>query len=140
MVDRVLQYAGIESGFNTAARVPRAPMEIIEERTIGPSLGAENIERGFQSTLYGFAVIALFMIFYYRVFGLISVVALTANLMLLVALLSLLQATLTLPGIAAIALTLRRRPGLKSQDAARQGAFAKAILAQQAPPIEPPAA
>ena len=83
-----------------------APMEIIEERTIGPSLGAENIERGFKSTLYGFAAIAVFMILYYRVFGLISVIALTVNLMLLVALLSLLQATLTLPGIAAIALTL----------------------------------
>ncbi len=83
-----------------------APMEIIEERTIGPSLGAENIERGFRSTLYGFAAIAIFMIVYYRVFGLISVAALTVNLMLLLALLSLLQATLTLPGIAAIALTL----------------------------------
>lgn len=83
-----------------------APMEIIEERTIGPSLGAENIERGFKSTLYGFAAIAAFMILYYRVFGLISVAALTVNLMLLIALLSLLQATLTLPGIAAIALTL----------------------------------
>ncbi len=83
-----------------------APMEIIEERTIGPSLGAENIERGFTSTLYGFAAIAAFMIIYYRVFGLISVAALTVNLMLLIALLSLLQATLTLPGIAAIALTL----------------------------------
>ncbi|MFN9185438.1 MAG: protein translocase subunit SecD [Betaproteobacteria bacterium] len=83
-----------------------APMEIIEERTIGPSLGAENIERGFKSTLYGFLAIAVFMVVYYRVFGLISAVALTANVMLLVALLSMLQATLTLPGIAAIALTL----------------------------------
>jgi preprotein translocase subunit SecD len=83
-----------------------APMEIIEERTIGPSLGAENIRRGLHSTMYGFAAISLFMILYYRVFGLISVVALSANLMLLVALLSMLQATLTLPGIAAIALTL----------------------------------
>jgi preprotein translocase subunit SecD len=83
-----------------------APMEIIEERTIGPSLGRENIERGFRSTLIGFAAIAAFMIFYYHVFGLISVIALSANVMLLVALLSLLQATLTLPGIAAIALTL----------------------------------
>jgi preprotein translocase subunit SecD len=83
-----------------------APMEIIEERTIGPSLGAENIERGLHSTMYGFAAISLFMILYYRVFGLISVAALSANLMLLVALLSMLQATLTLPGIAAIALTL----------------------------------
>ena len=83
-----------------------APMEIIEERTIGPSLGRENIERGFRSTLYGFAAIAFFMILYYRVFGMISVVSLSVNVMLLVALLSLLQATLTLPGIAAIALTL----------------------------------
>ena len=83
-----------------------APMEIIEERTIGPSLGKENIERGFRSTLYGFTAIAVFMIAYYRVFGLISVVSLSVNVMLLIALLSLLQATLTLPGIAAIALTL----------------------------------
>jgi preprotein translocase subunit SecD len=83
-----------------------APMEIIEERTIGPSLGAENIERGFKSTLYGFLAIAIFMIAYYRLFGLISAISLSANVMLLVALLSMLQATLTLPGIAAIALTL----------------------------------
>jgi preprotein translocase subunit SecD len=83
-----------------------APMEIIEERTIGPSLGKENIERGFRSTLYGFTAIAIFMVLYYRIFGLVSVLALTVNVMLLIALLSLLQATLTLPGIAAIALTL----------------------------------
>ncbi len=83
-----------------------APMEIIEERTIGPSLGAENIERGFKSTLYGFLAIAVFMALYYLMFGLISVVALSTNLLLLIALLSMLQATLTLPGIAAIALTL----------------------------------
>jgi preprotein translocase subunit SecD len=83
-----------------------APMEIIEERTVGPSLGAENIAKGFNSTLYGFAAIAVFMIGYYVVFGLISVVALAVNLLFLIALLSLLQATLTLPGIAAIALTL----------------------------------
>jgi preprotein translocase subunit SecD len=83
-----------------------APMEIIEERTIGPSLGKENIERGFRSTLYGFAAIAAFMIFYYRVFGVISVVALSVNVMLLIALLSMLQATMTLPGIAAVALAL----------------------------------
>ncbi len=83
-----------------------APMEIIEERTIGPSLGAENIERGFNSTLYGFAAIAVFMAIYYLMFGFISVVALSTNLLLLIALLSMLQATLTLPGIAAIALTL----------------------------------
>ncbi|EXI73938.1 MAG TPA: protein translocase subunit SecD [Candidatus Accumulibacter phosphatis] len=83
-----------------------APMEIIEERTIGPSLGAENISKGFHSTMWGFAAIAVFMIAYYRLFGLVSVLALAANLLFLVALLSLLQATLTLPGIAAIALTL----------------------------------
>jgi preprotein translocase subunit SecD len=83
-----------------------APMEIVEERTVGPSLGADNIKRGFDSTLIGFTAIAIFMIAYYNVFGVISVLALSANLMLLVALLSMLQATLTLPGIAAIALTL----------------------------------
>lgn len=83
-----------------------APMEIIEERTIGPSLGAENIQKGFNSTLYGFMVVALFMVGYYMLFGIISVTALTVNLLLLFALLSMLQATLTLPGIAAIALTL----------------------------------
>lgn len=83
-----------------------APMEIIEERTVGPSLGAANIEKGFYSTLWGFVVIVVFMCMYYRVFGFISSVALSANLLFLVALLSMLQATLTLPGIAAIALTL----------------------------------
>ena len=83
-----------------------APMDIIEERTIGPSLGAENIKKGFNSTLWGFAAIAVFMIGYYLLFGVISVVALASNVLLLIALLSLLQATLTLPGIAAIALTL----------------------------------
>ena len=83
-----------------------APMDIIEERTIGPSLGADNITKGFHSTLGGFAAIALFMILYYRLFGLVSVVALGSNLLFLIALLSLLQATLTLPGIAAIALAL----------------------------------
>ncbi len=83
-----------------------APMEIIEERSIGPSLGADNIRRGFLSTVYGFAAIAVFMILYYRLFGVISVVALASNLLFLIALLSMLQATLTLPGIAAIALAL----------------------------------
>ena len=83
-----------------------APMEIVEERTVGPSLGADNIERGFNSTLIGFAVIALFMSIYYQFFGLISVLALATNMFLLVALLSMMQATLTLPGIAGIALTL----------------------------------
>lgn len=83
-----------------------APMEIIEEKTIGPSLGAENIDKGFDSVLYGFAAIALFMCVYYGLFGVFSTVALAVNLLLLVALLSMLQATLTLPGMAAIALTL----------------------------------
>ena len=83
-----------------------APMEIVEERTIGPSLGAENIKKGVHSTLWGFAAVAVFMILYYRLFGVFSVLALTANLLFLIAILSALQATLTLPGIAAVALTL----------------------------------
>ncbi len=83
-----------------------APMEIVEERLIGPSLGAENIAKGFNSTLYGFLVIAVFMAVYYSLFGVVSVLALSLNLLLLFAMLSLLQATLTLPGIAAMALTL----------------------------------
>ena len=83
-----------------------APMEIIEERTVGPSLGAENIRIGFHSMWIGFGLIAGFMIAYYALFGLISILALSANLLFLVALLSMLQATLTLPGIAAIALAL----------------------------------
>jgi len=83
-----------------------APMEIIEERTIGPQLGAENIAKGFNSTLYGFAAIAVFMVIYYMLFGFFSVFALAVNLLLLISVLSLLQATLTLPGIAAIAFTL----------------------------------
>ncbi|MCL2657360.1 MAG: protein translocase subunit SecD [Betaproteobacteria bacterium] len=83
-----------------------APMEIVEERTIGPSLGAENISKGFHSTLWGFVAIAIFMMLYYMLFGVISVLALASNLLLLLAILSLLQATLTLPGIAAIAFTL----------------------------------
>lgn len=83
-----------------------APMEIVEERLIGPSLGEANISAGFKSTLYGFIVIAIFMAVYYQVFGLVSAASLVCNVMMLVALLSMLQATLTLPGIAAIALTL----------------------------------
>ncbi|PKO83047.1 MAG: protein translocase subunit SecD [Betaproteobacteria bacterium HGW-Betaproteobacteria-11] len=83
-----------------------APMEIIEERTIGPSLGADNIAKGFHSTLWGFTAIAVFMSLYYLVFGFVSILALSANLLFLIALLSLLQATLTLPGIAAVALAL----------------------------------
>ena len=83
-----------------------APMEIIEERTIGPSLGADNIAKGFHSVTWGFVVIVLFMMVYYHLFGVFSSIALTFNLLLLVAILSMLQATLTLPGIAAVALTL----------------------------------
>jgi preprotein translocase subunit SecD len=83
-----------------------ATMEIIEERTIGPQLGAENIKKGFNSTLYGFAAIAVFMIMYYMLFGAFSVMALAVNVLLLVAILSGMQATLTLPGMAAIALAL----------------------------------
>ncbi len=83
-----------------------APMEIVEERTVGPSLGADNISRGFNSTKIGFMLIAVFMVAYYLMFGTISVLALAANLLLLIALLSMLQATLTLPGMAGIALTL----------------------------------
>ncbi|AXE99509.1 protein translocase subunit SecD [Paraburkholderia hospita] len=83
-----------------------APMDIIEERTIGPSLGADNIKKGFHSVVWGFAAIAVFMIAYYMLFGLISMIALSVNLLLLIAILSMLQATLTLPGIAAIALAL----------------------------------
>ena len=83
-----------------------APMEIIEERTIGPTLGAENIAKGFNSVIAGFLVIVAFMGIYYALFGLISGIALAVNLLLLVAVLSMLQATLTLPGMAAMALAL----------------------------------
>ncbi len=83
-----------------------APMHIIEERTIGPSLGAANIKQGFDSTLYGFTAIAIFIILYYHLFGVFSTLGLSFNVLLLLAVLSMLQATLTLPGIAAIALTL----------------------------------
>jgi len=83
-----------------------APMEIIEERTVGPSLGAENIERGFNSTLYGFLIVSVFIMIYYSAIGIISVVALATNLLFLIGLLSILQATLTLPGMAGMALTV----------------------------------
>ena len=83
-----------------------APMEFIEERVVGPQLGAENISRGLHSTLWGFVAIAVFMIVYYHMFGVFSAIALAANVLFLLALLSMLQATLTLPGIAAIALAL----------------------------------
>ncbi|MHB1145177.1 MAG: protein translocase subunit SecD [Thiobacillus sp.] len=83
-----------------------APMQIVEERTVGPSMGAENIEKGFHSNIWGFMAVTLFMVIYYRIFGLFSSVALAINGFFLIALLSMLQATLTLPGMAAIALTL----------------------------------
>ena len=83
-----------------------APIEIIEERTVGPSLGQDNIKTGFQSVVIGFLLVLVFMAIYYRVFGMIANVALALNLILLVALLSILQATLTLPGIAGIVLTV----------------------------------
>ncbi len=83
-----------------------APMEIIEERTIGPSLGAENIAKGFDSVTWGFLAVTVFMCVYYMLFGVISSIALAVNLLLLVAVLSMLQATLTLPGMAAMALVL----------------------------------
>ena len=83
-----------------------APMEIIEERTIGPSLGADNISKGLHSVTWGFLAIAVFMMVYYHLFGVFSAISLSFNLLLLVAILSMLQATLTLPGIAAVALTL----------------------------------
>jgi len=84
----------------------RAPVEIIEERTVGPSLGKDNITQGFQSVMIGFSLVLIFMAIYYKAFGLIANVALTANLVFIVAILSLLQATLTLPGIAGIVLTV----------------------------------
>jgi len=83
-----------------------APMEIVEERTVGPSLGKDNIEKGFDSVLYGFIVLAVFICAYYMLMGIISTISLAVNLLLLIAILSMLQATLTLPGIAAVALTL----------------------------------
>ena len=83
-----------------------APVYIVEERTIGPSLGADNIEAGFKSVIIGFILVLIFMAFYYKVFGLVANIALTLNLILIVAVLSMLQATLTLPGIAGIVLTV----------------------------------
>jgi preprotein translocase subunit SecD len=83
-----------------------APVDIVEERTVGPSLGADNIKRGFQAAMMGLAMVAAFMVFYYRVFGVFAIVALTLNLLILVAGLSILQATLSMPGIAGIVLTM----------------------------------
>lgn len=84
----------------------RAPVEIVEERTVGPSLGKDNIEKGFNSVMIGFALVLIFMAVYYRTFGLFACAALTVNLVLIIAILSLIQATLTLPGIAGIVLTV----------------------------------
>jgi len=84
----------------------RAPMVIVEERTVGPSLGQENIDRGFLSVVVGFVLVLLFMAVYYKLFGLVANIALTLNLVLMVAILSIFQATLTLPGIAGIVLTV----------------------------------
>ena len=95
----------LPGGSITGAPKIRA-MQIIEERTVGPSMGEENIKRGVHSTLWGFAAISIMMIIYYMIFGGVSIFALAVNLLLLVALLSILQATLTLPGLAAIALAL----------------------------------
>jgi preprotein translocase subunit SecD len=83
-----------------------APMEIVEERTVGPSLGKDNIDKGFDSVLYGFVALSVFICAYYMLMGIISTISLAVNLLLLIAILSMLQATLTLPGIAAVALTL----------------------------------
>jgi preprotein translocase subunit SecD len=83
-----------------------APIDIVEERTVGPSLGKDNIQQGFNSVMIGFVAVLVFMALYYRVFGLVADLALALNLVLIVAILSMLQATLTLPGIAGIVLTV----------------------------------
>ena len=106
-----VQITGMGSAADDVALLLRAgslaaPMEIVEERTIGPSLGAENITKGIHSTVWGFVVVAVFMMIYYRLVGVFSTIALACNLLFLFAILSMLQATLTLPGIAAMALTL----------------------------------
>ena len=107
------QITGLDSGAEASelalllrAGALAAPIEIVEERTVGPSLGQDNIDKGFQSVMIGFAFVLVFMIIWYLVFGAVANLALAANLVLIVALLSLLQATLTLPGIAGIVLTV----------------------------------
>ena len=107
------QITGLDSGAEASelalllrAGALAAPIEIVEERTVGPSLGQDNIDKGFQSVMIGFAFVLVFMVIWYRVFGAVANIALAANLILIVALLSLLQATLTLPGIAGIVLTV----------------------------------
>ena len=108
-----VQITGMENAQNATdvALLLRAgslatPMEIVEESTVGPSMGKDNISRGIRSTIWGFMAIVVMMAIYYMGFGLVSVISLSVNLIFLVALLSIIQATLTLPGIAAIALTL----------------------------------
>ncbi len=112
-LSKKFQITGLDSGAEASelslllrAGALAAPIEIVEERTVGPSLGQDNIDQGFQSVMIGFSFVLVFMILWYRVFGAIANVALAANLILIVALLSLLQATLTLPGIAGIVLTV----------------------------------
>ena len=112
-LSKKFQITGLDSGAEASelalllrAGALAAPIEIVEERTVGPSLGQDNIDKGFQSVMIGFAFVLVFMVIWYRVFGVVANIALTANLILIVALLSLLQATLTLPGIAGIVLTV----------------------------------
>ena len=112
-LSKKFQITGLDSGAEASelalllrAGALAAPIEIVEERTVGPSLGQDNIDKGFQSVMIGFAFVLVFMIIWYRVFGAVANIALAANLVLIVALLSLLQATLTLPGIAGIVLTV----------------------------------
>jgi len=112
-LSKKFQITGLDSGAEASelalllrAGALAAPIEIVEERTVGPSLGQDNIEKGFQSVMIGFVFVLVFMVIWYRVFGAVANIALAANLILIVALLSLLQATLTLPGIAGIVLTV----------------------------------
>ncbi|MCL4137768.1 UNVERIFIED_CONTAM: hypothetical protein GTU68_050225 [Idotea baltica] len=112
-LSKKFQITGLDSGAEASelalllrAGALAAPIEIVEERTVGPSLGQDNIDQGFQSVMIGFAFVLVFMVLWYRVFGAVANLALAANLILIVALLSLLQATLTLPGIAGIVLTV----------------------------------
>ena len=112
-LSKKFQITGLDSGAEASelalllrAGALAAPIEIVEERTVGPSLGQDNIDQGFQSVMIGFAFVLVFMIIWYRIFGAVANLALAANLVLIVALLSLLQATLTLPGIAGIVLTV----------------------------------
>lgn len=106
------QITGLQSGeardlaLLLRAGALRAPVEIVEERTVGPSLGKDNIKQGFNSVIIGFILVMVFMAVYYRTFGILANIALTINMVLIMAILSLLQATLTLPGIAGIVLTV----------------------------------